>query len=276
MNREDWENLPLGRETVYESSYNPELLHPIQRCISRAQLGLSVGALPFFGEDEWWGFELSWLNTKGKPQVAVARFSFPAESPYMVESKSFKLYLNSFNQSRFESWRLVRDTLVRDLSTAVGTAVRVTLLEVEDVSLDVQKPMGYCLDQLDIAVEQYQPESALLALDESGEMVSETLYSHLLRSNCPVTGQPDWATVLVEYKGPKLEREALLAYFIAFREHQDFHEHCVERIFCDLQTIADFSELTVCARYTRRGGLDINPQRSTRVEKALPPRFARQ
>ncbi|WP_226647665.1 NADPH-dependent 7-cyano-7-deazaguanine reductase QueF [Microbulbifer variabilis] len=276
MSREDWQNLPLGRETVYESSYNPELLHPIQRSISRGQLGLSVGALPFFGEDEWWGFELSWLNARGKPQVAVARFSFPAESPCMVESKSFKLYLNSFNQSRFESWRLVQDTLLRDLSAAVGTAVSVTLLEVEDISLDVQRPQGFCLDQLDIAVEQYQPDSALLALDESGVVVTETLYSHLLRSNCPVTGQPDWATVMVEYKGPMLQREALLAYIISFREHQDFHEHCVERIFCDLQNLADFSELTVCARYTRRGGLDINPIRSTRIEKPLPPRFARQ
>lgn len=276
MNREDWQNLPLGRETTYESTYNPQLLHPIQRAISRAQLGLSAGALPFFGEDEWWGFELSWLNSKGKPQVAVARFSFPAESPCMVESKSFKLYLNSFNQSKFESWRLVQDTLARDLGAAVGTAVEVNLLDVEDAALAVERPQGYCLDDLDIMVEQYQPDPSLLALDESEEDISETLYSHLLRSNCPVTGQPDWATVMVEYKGPALKREALLAYIISFREHQDFHEHCVERIFCDLQQLAEFSELTVCARYTRRGGLDINPLRSTRIEKPLPPRFARQ
>ncbi|BBM02769.1 NADPH-dependent 7-cyano-7-deazaguanine reductase QueF [Microbulbifer sp. GL-2] len=276
MNREDWQNLPLGRETTYESTYNPQLLHPIQRSISRAQLGLSAGALPFFGEDEWWGFELSWLNSKGKPQVAVARFSFPAESPCMVESKSFKLYLNSFNQSKFESWRLVQDTLARDLGAAVGTAVEVNLLDVEDAALAVERPQGYCLDDLDILVEQYQPDPSLLALDESEEDISEILYSHLLRSNCPVTGQPDWATVMVEYRGPALKREALLAYIISFREHQDFHEHCVERIFCDLQQLAEFSELTVCARYTRRGGLDINPLRSTRIEKPLPPRFARQ
>ncbi|GAA5442155.1 NADPH-dependent 7-cyano-7-deazaguanine reductase [Microbulbifer sp. NBRC 101763] len=276
MSREDWQNLPLGRETTYESTYNPQLLHPIQRSISRAQLGLSAGALPFFGEDEWWGFELSWLNPKGKPQVAVARFSFPAESPCMVESKSFKLYLNSFNQSKFESWRLVQDTLAKDLGEAVGAAVEVNLLDVEDAALAVERPQGFCLDDLDIAVEQYQPAQSLLALEGSGEDVSETLYSHLLRSNCPVTGQPDWATVMVEYKGPALKREALLAYIVSFREHQDFHEHCVERIFCDLQQLAEFSELTVCARYTRRGGLDINPLRSTRIEKPLPPRFARQ
>ncbi|MDP5210032.1 MULTISPECIES: NADPH-dependent 7-cyano-7-deazaguanine reductase QueF [unclassified Microbulbifer] len=276
MSRKDWHNLPLGRETNYESTYNPQLLHPIQRSVSRAQLGLPHGALPFFGVDEWWAFELSWLNPRGKPQVAVARFSFPAESPHMVESKSLKLYLNAFNQSRFESWRLVQDTLARDLSATALTNVGVTLVDVEDRALAVEKPCGYCLDHLDIEVEQYQPDSALLALDKREEDVSETLYSHLLRTNCPVTGQPDWATVVVEYKGPALEREALLAYIISFREHQDFHEHCVERIFCDLQQLADFSELTICARYTRRGGLDINPLRSTCIEKHLPPRFPRQ
>ncbi|WP_444942210.1 NADPH-dependent 7-cyano-7-deazaguanine reductase QueF [Microbulbifer sp. ZKSA004] len=276
MTREDWQNLPLGQETTYESTYNPELLHPIQRSVSRAQLGLSAGAMPFFGEDEWWGFELSWLNPRGKPQVAVARFSFPAESPCMVESKSFKLYLNSFNQSKFESWRLVQDALVRDLSAAAGANVGVTLMDVEDAALAVEKPEGYCLDHLDIEVNNYEPDHALLALEGGEEDVSEVLYSHLLRSNCPVTGQPDWATVVVDYKGPALKREALLAYIVSFREHQDFHEHCVERIFCDLQQLAEFTELTVCARYTRRGGLDINPLRSTRIEKRMPPRFARQ
>ncbi|WP_444944614.1 NADPH-dependent 7-cyano-7-deazaguanine reductase QueF [Microbulbifer sp. ZKSA006] len=276
MTREDWQNLPLGQETTYESTYNPELLHPIQRSVSRAQLGLSAGALPFFGEDEWWGFELSWLNPKGKPQVAVVRFSFPAESPCMVESKSFKLYLNSFNQSKFESWRLVQDTLARDLGAAVGASVGVTLMNVEDGALAIGKPEGHCLDHLDIEVSEYQPAPALLALEKAEEDVSETLYSHLLRSNCPVTGQPDWATVVIAYKGPALKREALLAYIVSFREHQDFHEHCVERIFCDLKKLADFTELTVCARYTRRGGLDINPLRSTLIEQPLPPRFARQ
>ncbi|WP_323843850.1 NADPH-dependent 7-cyano-7-deazaguanine reductase QueF [Microbulbifer magnicolonia] len=276
MNRDDWQNLPLGKETRYESAYNPQLLHPIQRSISRAHLGLSGDALPFFGEDEWWGFELSWLNPKGKPQVAVARFTFPAASPNMVESKSFKLYLNSFNQTEFASWDAVRETLEKDLRAAAGAPVIATLYDVEDAALAVARPQGYCLDQLDIDARQYQPDAALLALDARNERVSETLYSHLLRSNCPVTGQPDWATVSIEYRGPALKREALLAYIISFREHQDFHEHCVERIFCDLQRLADFDELTVCARYTRRGGLDINPLRSTLRNKRLPPRFARQ
>lgn len=276
MNREDWQNLPLGKEARYESAYNPQLLHPIERAISRAHLGLVDAALPFAGVDEWWGFELSWLNPKGVPQVAVGRFTFPATSPHMAESKSFKLYLNSFNQTVFESREAVRETLVKDLGAAAGAEVSVTLFDVEDAALAVRKPEGFCLDKLDIETRQYQPDAALLALEGGGEPVSETLYSHLLRSNCPVTGQPDWATVSIEYQGPALRREALLAYIISFREHQDFHEHCVERIFCDLQQLADFAELTVCARYTRRGGLDINPLRSTIPGKELPPRFARQ
>ena len=274
MHREDWQNLPLGQETTYESSYNPQLLHPIPRQVSRAHLGLQGELLPFFGQDEWWGFELSWLNPKGVPQVAVARFTFLAETPSMVESKSFKLYLNSFNQTEFASWESVRETLVRDLSAASGGEVAVELFSVEDPALAVAKPEGFCLDQLDIETRRYQPDAAILKLDD-GER-SETLYSHLLRSNCPVTGQPDWATVSVAYKGRALNREALLAYIISFREHQDFHEHCVERIFCDLQALEEFEELTVCARYTRRGGLDINPLRSTIAGAKLPPRFARQ
>jgi 7-cyano-7-deazaguanine reductase len=152
----------------------------------------------------------------------------------------------------------------------------VTLFDVESDALAVVKPAGVCLDRLDIETRQYQPDSGLLKLGTSGEAVEETLYSHLLRSNCPVTGQPDWATVSIEYRGPELNREALLRYIVSFREHQDFHEHCVERIFCDLQQLAEFEELTVCARYTRRGGLDINPLRSTGAGSKLPPRFARQ
>ncbi|WP_237068381.1 NADPH-dependent 7-cyano-7-deazaguanine reductase QueF [Microbulbifer guangxiensis] len=276
MEREDWKGLPLGRETQYESRYNPGLLHPIDRGISRAHLGLRGDTLPFSGVDEWWGFELSWLNPKGVPQVAVSRFTFPHDSAAMIESKSFKLYLNSLNQSEFASWEEVRDTLSRDLGAASGADVTVELFGVEDATLAVEKPEGFCLDQLDIETRRYQPEASLLRLDAGRGAVSETLYSHLLRSNCPVTGQPDWATVCIDYRGPALDREALLAYIISFREHQDFHEHCVERIFCDLQNLAAFEELTVCARYTRRGGLDINPLRSTLPGKALPPRFARQ
>ncbi|GAA5525995.1 NADPH-dependent 7-cyano-7-deazaguanine reductase [Microbulbifer aestuariivivens] len=275
MERDDWKGLPLGQETEYEFNYNPALLQPIPRAISRAHLGLG-DSLPFAGVDEWWGFELSWLNPKGVPQVAVGRFTFPHSSPAMVESKSFKLYLNSLNQTQFADWETVRGMLQRDLSAAAGGPVSVALYGVEDAALAVQKPQGFCLDQLDIEARQYQPDASLLKLAPAGGEVAEQLYSHLLRSNCPVTGQPDWATVCIDYRGPALDREALLAYVISFREHQDFHEHCVERIFCDLQKLATFGELTVCARYTRRGGLDINPLRTTGKNMGLPPRFARQ
>ncbi|WP_226668957.1 NADPH-dependent 7-cyano-7-deazaguanine reductase QueF [Microbulbifer aggregans] len=276
MDREDWQNLPLGQETRYESSYNPKLLHPIPRAVSRAQLGLEGDTLPFTGADEWWGFELSWLSPKGVPQVAVARFRFAASSPSMIESKSFKLYLNSLNQSEFESAEAVQKVLEADLSAAAGSDVVVTLFDVEDAALAVHTPAGFCVDKLDIEARQYQPDASLLKLAANGEVADETLYSHLLRSNCPVTGQPDWATVSIEYAGPALDRAALLAYIISFREHQDFHEHCVERIFCDLQKLAAFDRLTVCARYTRRGGLDINPLRTTTGEIVFPGRFARQ
>ena len=280
MNREDWQNLPLGQETHYEATYNPSLLHPIPRSVSRAQLGLDEQTLPFSGADEWWGFELSWLNPKGVPQVAVARFRFAASSPSMIESKSFKLYLNSLNQTEFVSADVVRDTLERDLSAAAGSDVAVTLFDVEDAALAVQAPAGICVDKLDVEARIYQPDAGLLKLssepERQGAAVEETLYSHLLRSNCPVTGQPDWATVSVEYRGPALDRKSLLAYIVSFREHQDFHEHCVERIYCDLQKLADFEKLTVCARYTRRGGLDINPLRTNIGEIVFPARYARQ
>ena len=275
MQREDWQNLPLGQDTQYESSYNPKLLHPIPRAVSRKQLGLG-DKLPFSGADEWWGFELSWLNPKGVPQVAVARFRFAATSPAMIESKSFKLYLNSLNQTEFASAGAVCKTLEADLSAAAGSDVAVTLFGVEDEALAVHKPAGTCLDGLDIEARQYQPDAGLLKLAAGDDVVEEVLYSHLLRSNCPVTGQPDWATVIVDYAGPALDREALLAYIVSFREHQDFHEHCVERIFCDLTQLADFDRLTVCARYTRRGGLDINPLRTSTGEIVFPGRYARQ
>lgn len=276
MNRTDWQKLPLGQPAHYESSYKPQLLQPILRVSARAQLGLNSTTLPFFGCDEWWGFELSWLNPHGVPQVRVARFIFPAQSPAMVESKSFKLYLNSFNQTEFPSSAAVQQRLTTDLSAVAGSAVTVQLLEVESDQLAVCRPSGTCLDQLAIETRQYQPDACLLKLDPTGVEVEETLYSHLLRSNCPVTGQPDWATVCIEYRGLALDRSALLAYIISFREHQDFHEHCVERIFCDLQQAAMPQALTVCARYTRRGGLDINPLRSTQENAQLPRRFARQ
>ena len=266
---------PLGRESAYPERYDAALLYPIPRAANRAPLGIEAGALPFVGEDEWHAFEVSWLNARGKPVVAVARFRLPADSPSLIESKSWKLYLNSYNQTRFASRERVVDTLVSDLSFAAGAAVSVELFDVDDAALAVRRLPGDCLDDLDIEVEHYTPSAELLAVDD--EIVEETLHSHLLKSNCPVTGQPDWGSVLIRYRGPRLDREGLLRYLIGYRQHQDFHEHCVEHIFMDLLERARPERLLVLARYVRRGGLDISPWRGTPGERPPEPlRLARQ
>ncbi|HWV15939.1 MAG TPA: NADPH-dependent 7-cyano-7-deazaguanine reductase QueF [Cellvibrio sp.] len=252
---------PLGQKTAYISQYQPSLLFPIARQESREQLGLGVD-LPFYGVDIWTGYELSWLNALGKPQVAVAEFAIPCSSPFIIESKSFKLYLNSLNQTRFNSFAEVEACLVRDLSQVAGAAVGVDLQSLEESALLISRAEeSHCLDELNIDVASYHPQPSLLTLDH-GE-VSEKLCSHLLKTNCPVTGQPDWASLFIGYTGQKINHENLLRYIISFREHQDFHEHCVERIFTDILQRCQPQSLTVYARYTRRGGLDINPFRSS-------------
>lgn len=258
----DQRQIPLGRETDYVSVYTPDLLFPIARAESRQSLGLEGGELPFFGVDLWTGYELSWLDQMGKPQVALAEFRVPCTSEFIVESKSFKLYLNSFNQTRFDSDEQVQGALQRDLSSAAAAEVSVALMPLTELHPQILgHPEGECLDALPVTIEHYHPKPELLQL--SSFEVEETLYSHLLKTNCPVTGQPDWASVQISYKGRAIQRESLLAYIVSFREHQDFHEHCVERMFVDLLAQCQPERLSVFARYTRRGGLDINPFRST-------------
>ncbi|MGE6605118.1 NADPH-dependent 7-cyano-7-deazaguanine reductase QueF [Halomonas sp. NPDC076908] len=269
------EHAPLGRDSAYPERYDAGLLYPIPRAANRSPLGIVDSALPFVGEDEWHAFEVSWLNARGKPIVAVARFRLPANSPNLIESKSWKLYLNSFNQTRFYNREKVMETLANDLAVAAGAEVSVELFDVNAAELAPQQLPGECVDELDIEVSDYTPSSAHLVVGE--EVVEETLYSHLLKSNCPVTGQPDWGSVLIRYKGPKLDREGLLRYLIGFRQHQDFHEHCVEHIFTDLMTQAKPTQLLVLARYVRRGGLDISPWRATPgLTPPTPLRLARQ
>ncbi|MES3676849.1 NADPH-dependent 7-cyano-7-deazaguanine reductase QueF [Halomonas elongata] len=266
---------PLGRESAYPEHYDAGLLYPIERAANRAPLGIEESALPFDGEDEWHAFELSWLNARGKPIVAVARFRLPASSPRLIESKSWKLYLNSFNQSRFASTDEVIQLLERDLAEAAGAAVGVEVFGVDDPALTPRSLPGECIDDLDIEIADYTPSAALLTVGE--EVVEETLHSHLLKSNCPVTGQPDWGSVMIRYRGPKLDREGLLRYLVGYRQHQDFHEHCVEHIFTDLMARARPERLLVLARYVRRGGLDISPWRATPGERPPEPlRLARQ
>jgi len=266
---------PLGRESAYPEHYDPALLYPIPRAANRAPLGITNDALPFVGEDEWHAFEVSWLTPRGKPVVAVARFRLPADSPNLIESKSWKLYLNSYNQTRFASRAEVSATLEQDLAAAAGAPVSVALFGVDDQALATQRLPGECIDELDVEIDAYTPDPALLTVGE--EVVEETLHSHLLKSNCPVTGQPDWGSVLIRYRGPQIDREGLLKYLVSYRQHQDFHEHCVEHIFTDLMARARPERLLVLARYVRRGGLDISPWRATPGERPPEPlRLARQ
>lgn len=263
---------PLGQKTAYVSSYDASLLFPIPRAESRKHLGID-GDPSFYGVDVWTGYELSWLNLKGKPEVAVAEFLIPAHSINIIESKSFKLYLNSLNQTKFASFSEVKNILIKDLSAVANADVVVNLCSLKDSSLLVDCAYSaVCIDELDIDVNEYDPHPDYLTAN-ADVIITEVLSSHLLKSNCPVTGQPDWASVFIEYAGPQIDHENLLRYVISFREHQDFHEHCVERMFTDILRQCKPHSLSVYARYTRRGGLDINPFRST--EKNAAPKVGR-
>ncbi len=257
---------PLGKTSVYIDRYDSGLLFPIPREGSRKETGFGVAAA-IFGEDIWNGYEVSWLNGRGKPVVRMVELRVPANSPNLIESKSLKLYLNSFNQSVFERASDVLERMTLDLSQAAGADVCVALLALSH-QWD-NPPDAVCVDALDIDVSVYQPDASMLVCDET-EAEGGWLCSHLLKSNCPVTGQPDWGSVYVRYKGNRIQPESLLAYIVSMRQHQGFHEQCVEQIFCDIIRRCSPEELIVCARYVRRGGLDINPVRSTMDVRPFP------
>ncbi len=270
----DTQHLPLGKQVAHPSEYDAGQLCPVQRGPAREQLGIT-GTLPFNGVDVWTAYELSWLNPKGKPIVAVGEFTFPCSSPHIVESKSLKMYCNSLNQTRFDSVETVKNIMTEDLSRVSGEPVQVRLVLPEQFdSLQIVRPTGVCIDGLDIEVKRYKVCSELLKTKK--EVVRETLHSHLLRTNCPVTGQPDWATVVINYQGPQIESKNLLAYLVSYRQHSGFHENCVEGIFTDIMHRCSPNQLTVYGRFTRRGGIDINPYRSTGVIAATAHRLARQ
>lgn len=253
---------PLGKETHYPQHYDPSLLFPIARNAGRAQLSLQPHP-QWYGADIWNAYEISWLTPKGKPQVALARFSFPATSTHLIESKSFKLYLNSFNQTPMPDRDAVITYMQQDLSAAAGAPVSVTLIEAADFAGQTMGELeGTLLDTLDIDVSVYHPDATLLAADVT-QTRHETLRSDLLKSNCPVTSQPDWGSLQIEYTGAAIDHTGLLKYIVSYREHSGFHEQCVEQIFCDIMQTCAPQALSVYARYTRRGGLDINPWRST-------------
>ncbi|GGZ96474.1 NADPH-dependent 7-cyano-7-deazaguanine reductase [Arenicella chitinivorans] len=262
--------LSLGRPTEYVSQYSPELLQPVPRSLNRTPLGIT-SALPFAGHDVWQAFELSWLNPRGKPMVALAQVIFDAGSINIVESKSFKLYLNSFNQSTFASQSEVAEVLQRDLEAVAEGSVRLTLMPAHDArAFAIGELPGTCLDALDIDVQTYTVDTELLQLSNSAARVAETVHSHLLKSNCLITNQPDWASVIIKYEGTQVDHAALLRYLISFRQHNEFHEQCVERIFVDVMDRCAPQQLAVQALYTRRGGLDISPMRYTPGYAPLP------
>ncbi len=276
-NDESLSGLTLGQKTEYKSEYDPNLLQAVPRRLNRDSLGITV-AQPFtIGADIWTLYELSWLNLQGVPQVAIADVSIDFRSENLIESKSFKLYLNSFNQTRFASLEEVQQCIQADLTKCASGQISVKIYKLSDFT---QQPIvdfaGECIDEQDIQIDSYQFSTEALQEIASGEVVEERLVSHLLKSNCLITSQPDWGSVQIHYVGKRLDREKLLRYIVSFREHNEFHEQCVERIFCDLMQFAKPEKLTVYARYTRRGGLDINPFRSNFESLPENQRMARQ
>ena len=265
-------DLPLGRHVDYPRAYDATLLFPIPRAHGRAGLGLANGdALPFTGADRWHAYEVSWLDARGKPMVATLTFSMPAETPRLIESKSLKLYLNSFNGTRFADAADVRTRIADDLSRAAGGEATVGE-GLPPIAAGTGDDEGFLLDDLDVAIDDYGPPNADHLRADAGDDIEEVLRSNLLKSNCPVTGQPDWASVRIAYRGPRVDRAGLLRYLVSFRDHAEFHEQCVERIFIDLLARCGARSLSVEARYTRRGGLGINPWRITPDRTPPTPR----
>jgi 7-cyano-7-deazaguanine reductase len=269
---------PLGQSTEYPSHYDPKLLFPIPRIDNRQRLGVDAQSLPFKGYDAWRAYEISWLSPKGKPVQAIGEFIVPADSTYMVESKSLKLYLNSLNQTELKSMGEAQESIARDLSHITAANVLVQLFELDSASLvPITLPAGICLDDLDIEAREYSPSPDLLSSDAS-RRVEESLYSNVFRSNCPVTQQPDWGTVEISYKGAMIDHAALLRYLVSFRQHEGFHEDCAEQIYLDIAQRCEPTALNVSINFLRRGGIEINPVRGNGlIDVDFPaPRFARQ
>ena len=279
MNYQDnsLKSLKLGQKTEYASQYDRTLLQPVPRALNRDGLGITQNQPFTIGADIWTAYEISWLNEKGLPQVAIADIYLDYQSQNLIESKSFKLYLNSFNQSKFADFNAVQQTMQRDLSECAQGDVKVRLnpVAVYD-SQKIDHLQGDCIDEQDIEITSYEFNADWLKDCVSNEIVEEKLISHLLKSNCLITNQPDWGTLHIHYIGKKIDHEKLLRYVVSFRQHNEFHEQCVERIFCDLMHYAKPEKLTVYARYTRRGGLDINPFRSNFENLPENLRLARQ
>jgi 7-cyano-7-deazaguanine reductase len=262
-------NTPLGKATAYVDTYNPGLLVGIPRTIAREEIGLTTKNTPFYGYDFWNCYELSWLNLSGKPCVALLSFIVPYDSEFISESKSVKLYLNSFNNTRMTNKDQVLNTITQDLSNIVKSSIKAEIKEITDLSGSaILSFSGSCIDDLEIEINDYKVDSNLLKIEGQSGIIEECLYSNLLKSNCLITNQPDWAAIQIKYKGQKINHESLLQYIVSFRNHNEFHEQCVERVFCDIMKICNPIELEVFAKYTRRGGIDISPYRTNKIIEA--------
>ena len=268
----------LGQSTSYPKTYAPDMLYPIPRALGRAKLALPADALSI-GMDWWQVFEMSWLNSHGISQVAMARLAIPATSDYIVESKSLKLYFNSLNFTEFDNQQAVKATVEKDLSACLKTDVTLEIFEVNIAnSLPISAPQGDCidnaLDNIDkkiAIVSDVDPSSLTVAHQGASDSQLQILHSHLLRSNCPVTNQPDWGTLEIQIDSQPIDRAGLLEYILSFRQHNGFHEQCVEQIFSDLTQVFAPKKLMVRAWYTRRGGIDINPCRVSDISLLPPP-----
>ena len=267
---------PLGRKSEYVDTYTPALLCPVPRWDAREELELDMDSVPFHGVDLWTAYELSWLDLRGKPVVAMAELRIPCHTRNIIESKSLKLYLNSFANSQFEDRRKVIQVLEDDLSQCSGGAVEVRIAYLEEADREPLMDLnGTNVDRIDLDVASYDYDPGFL-MTEQGPLRTETLYSHLLRSRCPVTGQPDWGTVLVRYSGQPISHASFLRYVISLRNHQGFHEQIVERVWLDIMSQCKPNHLTVYGRFTRRGGVDINPFRSNFEDLSVARRTVRQ
>ncbi|VFP79815.1 NADPH-dependent 7-cyano-7-deazaguanine reductase QueF [Candidatus Erwinia haradaeae] len=253
----------LGKTTEYYHTYQPSLLHPIPRKLHRELLNIDFEQNIFMGEDIWTLYEVSWLNKKGLPQVAIGKIVLDMHTLNLIESKSLKLYLNSFNQTCFINIEMVRKTIEKDLSDRAVGLVNVTLVHIQDIkNVIINNLSGFCIDTQDITITTYKLNPEYLYNITTNNIVTEQLISHIFKSNCLITQQPDWATVQINYHGNKINYTGLLHYLISYRQHNEFHEHCTERIFYDILKYCKPSQLSVYLRYTRRGGIDINPWRS--------------
>jgi len=271
--------IELGKKSSYDAYYDPNKLFPIPRIDKRKELGLDESTpLPFFGYDLWNHYEVSWLNMKGKPMVGIAQIIYDCRSPFIIESKSMKLYFNSFNQTQIEHIEKLQSIIEKDIQNKIQAQVKVVIYNLNEFNSchEIKNFTSPCIDDLDIECHEYNHNPQILKT--SAIETKETIHSHLLKSNCLVTFQPDWGSIEISYLGPQINHANLLQYLVSFRNHNEFHEQCIERIFLDLMTYCQPKELTILGRYTRRGGVDINPFRTSNIEKVCiqNPRLLRQ